>query len=57
MEQIKTFFFFDWNGNVFDIFLNALPPPHRPESVFLDEGQGASGGVSYFANFLINLDQ
>ena len=27
------------------------------ESVFLDEGQGASGGVSYFANFLINLDQ
>ena len=28
-----------------------------PESVFLDEGQGASGGVSYFANFLINLDQ
>ena len=22
-----------------------------PESVFLDEGQGASGGVSYFANF------
>ena len=29
----------------------------RPESVFLDEGQGASGGVSYFANFLVNLDQ
>ena len=28
-----------------------------PESVFLDEGQEASGGVSYFANFLMNLDQ
>ena len=27
------------------------------ESVFLDEGQGASGGVSYFAIFFINLDQ
>ena len=27
------------------------------ESVFLDEGQGASFGASYFANFSINLDQ
>ena len=27
------------------------------ESVFLDEGEGASGGMSYFANFFINLDQ
>ena len=29
----------------------------QAELVFLDEGQGASGGVSYFANFLINFDQ
>ena len=34
-----------------------LPHLRAPESVFLDEGQGESGGVSYFANFLINLDQ
>ena len=44
-----------------------IKPPFPPEelrvgkifseSVFFDEGQGASGGVSYFANFLINLDQ
>ena len=36
-------------------FYSVYPPPS--ESVFLDEGQGASGGVSYFANFFINLDQ
>ena len=29
----------------------------KPESVFLDAGQRASGGLSYHANFLINLDQ
>ena len=29
----------------------------RPESLFLDEGWGASRGVSYFMNILINLDQ
>ena len=27
------------------------------ESVFLNEGYGASGGVSYCANFFIDLDQ
>ena len=27
------------------------------ESVFLDEGYGASGGVNYLANFFINLNQ
>ena len=25
--------------------------------MFLDEGWGTSGGVSYFANFSVNLDQ
>ena len=30
--------------------------PAISESVFLDKGQGASEGVFYFANFLINLD-
>ena len=29
---------------------------YHSESVVLDDGQGASGGVSYFANFHINLD-
>ena len=28
-----------------------------PESVFLDEGQGASGGVSIFENFFLTPDQ
>ena len=28
-----------------------------PESAILDEGEGASGGVSYFVNFFINIDQ
>ena len=28
-----------------------------PESVFLDEGKGASEGVTYFAIFFHNFDQ